>query len=99
MKVSIISESPADEAAIRILIEGMLGRQTQSVVPSSVRSPGISGALKILPAALRELHYHKDVEALIVIVDSDKTPVHRDMHEQPGGVDNRCRLCLLRQTV
>ncbi len=99
MKVSVISESPADEAAIRILIEGMLGRQIQLVSPVAVRSSGIDGAQKILSPTLMQLHYHTDAEALVFVIDSDRTPVHQVTHEQSGGEDKECRLCRLRQTV
>lgn len=90
MKVAVLSESPADEAAIRILVEGILGRQTQSPALSSfrTRAPGISGVFRAFPAVLKELYYNQqDAEGLIVVVDSDHTPVHSPEHEQPGSAN------------
>jgi hypothetical protein len=55
--------------------------------------------LRILSPALKQLYYHTDAEALVVVVDSDHAPVHQEVHEQPGGADKHCRLCLLRQAV
>ncbi len=100
MKVAVLSESSADEAAIRILVEGVLSKPTQLVLPSSFRSRGgIDSVFKILPRALKELHYHTDADALVVVVDSDHSPVHQVIHEQPGGAEQNCRLCRLGQTI
>ena len=100
MKVAVLSESPADEAAIRILVEGILGRRTQTPALSSfrTRAPGISGVFRSLPTVLRELHYNlQDTEGLIVVVDSYHAPVHSPEHDEPGGADEKCHLCKLRQ--
>ena len=99
MKVAVLSESPADEAAIRILIEGIVGRQTQSADTSQFRRGGVTRAFGILPAVLRHLHCRTDADALVVVVDSDRTPVHKPEHEQAGGADERCRLCKMRRTI
>jgi hypothetical protein len=99
MKVVIVSESPADEAAVRILVDGILGQQTVPITLSSLRAPGISGVLGVLPAAFKELHYHTDADALVVVVDANHSPVHESAHERPGGADGRCRLCKLRQVI
>lgn len=99
MKVAVLSESPADETAIRILIDGILGRPTQPVDMPPIRTRGVSGVFTILPAVLKHLHYQTDTDALVIVVDSDRTPVHKLEHEQEGGADERCRLCKIRQIV
>ncbi len=99
MKVAILSESPADEAAIRILIDSIIGRQTQLADTSQFRRGGVTRVFKILPAILKHLHYRTDADALIIVVDSDRTPVHKPEHEQAGGTDEKCRLCKTRQIV
>ena len=99
MKVAVLSESPADEAAIRILIDGIIGRQTQSADMPPIRARGVSGVFTILPTVLKHLHYRTDADALVVVVDSDRTPVHKPEHEQAGGADEGCRLCKTRQTL
>ena len=99
MKVAVLSESPADEAAIRILIDGILGGQTQLAEMPPIRARGVSSVFGILPTVLKHLHYRTDADALAVVVDSDRTPVHKPEHEQEGGADERCRLCKIRQTV
>ncbi len=99
MKVAVLSESPADEAAIRILIDGIIGRPTQAADMPPIRARGVSSVFTILPTVLKHLHYRTDADALVIVVDSDRTPVHKPEHEQEGGADERCRLCKIRQTV
>ena len=93
MKVAVLSESPADEAAIRILIDGIIGGPTQPADMPPIRTRGVSGVFTILPTVLKHLHYRTDADALVIVVDSDRTPVHKPEHEQEGGADERCRLC------
>lgn len=100
MKVAVLSESPADEAAIRVFVEGLLGERSEP--PSSmppIRSRGCDAVLAILPAVLRHLHYQTDADALVVVVDSDLSGVHQEAHAQPGGVDQTCRLCRIKAIV
>lgn len=96
MKVAVLSESSADEAAIRILLEGILGRGTQDVSLPPLRSRGWPSVIRVLPTVLKFLHYRTDADALVVIVDSDDSPLHQDAHDQPGGEEVRCRICQLR---
>jgi hypothetical protein len=100
MKVAVLSESPADEAAIHILIASLLGRQTQPIEPSrQSRTRGWPAVLRVTPAVLRELHYRTDTHAFAVVVDADNSPLHQPAHETPGGEVANCRLCQLRQVV
>ena len=99
MKVAVLSESPADESAIRILVDGILGRQTQPTDMPPIRARGVSGVFTILPTVLKHLHYRTDADALVIVVDSDRTPVHKPEHEQADSTDERCRLCKIRQMV
>jgi hypothetical protein len=57
------------------------------------------GALRVLPAVLKHLQYQTDGEALVVVADSDKSPVHEPAHDQPHKADLKCRLCCLRQAA
>ena len=99
MKVAILSESSADEAAVRILVDGLLGRQSLPIHPPPLRSRGWPSVRQILPAVLKHLYYQTDAEALVVVVDSNHSPVHQEAHDQPEGGDERCRLCQLRKAV
>ena len=94
MKLVVLSESPEDEAAVRILVDGILGIQTDHVAPPYLRTRGWSQLLTVLPVVLKQLHYHTDAEALVVVVDSDDSPPHHQTHPSPDAVS--CRLCRLR---
>ncbi|MFH1499323.1 MAG: hypothetical protein ABII82_16040 [Verrucomicrobiota bacterium] len=91
MKLALLSESPADEAAIGVLVEAVLGRPFTRVHPT-LRARGWPSVLQVLPAIVRHLHFNTDADGLVVVVDSDDTVVHAaDHHHHP-----RCRLCQLR---
>jgi hypothetical protein len=98
MKVAVFSESPTDEAAIRILVDGILNAQTQSIgFPIGPR--GWPSVRNNHPAVLRYLHSHTDAEALVVVVDLDTSMAHQAAHDLPGGLDLECRLCYLRESI
>jgi hypothetical protein len=99
MKVVVLSESSADEAAIRILVNGILGRETEDVHSLPLRSRGWPSVIRVLPTVVKFLHYQTDAEALVVIADSDDSPVHRSSHDQVGNEESGCRLCQLRRVV
>jgi hypothetical protein len=79
VKLGILSESPADEAAVRILVEGLLGARVQPTYPP-LRARGWPHVVQILPAVLRHLQLQTDAEGLVVVVDSDDTPLHDGNH-------------------
>jgi hypothetical protein len=96
MKVVVLSESSADEAAIRILVNGILGKETEDVPSLPLRSRGWPYVHRVLPTIIKFLHYQTDAEALVVIADSDDSPIHKSAHDQAGDEESRCRLCQLR---
>lgn len=99
MKVAILGESAADEAALRILLDSMLGRTTQPAASFPLRTRGWPAVLQVLPAMLKHLHYHTAAEGLILVVDSNHSPVHQPAHELPGETDPFCRHCQLHALV
>ncbi|MGD2108714.1 MAG: hypothetical protein PVI86_04920 [Phycisphaerae bacterium] len=99
MKVAILSESAADEAALRVLIDGILKVSTEPVAPLRLRSRGWPSVRDILPSVLKHLHYQTDAEALVVVVDSDNSPIHSAEHDAPNGQEGDCRLCQIRSLV
>ena len=99
MRLSILSESSADEAAIKILVEEILKSGTQTVLSPRLRPGGWPHVIHVLPSVLKFLHYATDAEALVVIVDSDDSPVHQTRHDEIDGGDRQCRLCQVRQVV
>lgn len=95
MKLAILSESPADEAALRVLVGYVLGEPLHLVTPS-LRARGWPSVEQVLPPILRHLHFNTDARGLAVVVDSDDSPVHTEAHEAPGYHHPLCRLCRLR---
>lgn len=77
MIVDVLSESSADEAAIRILVDAILQAQSQAPpdFPRMEFRRGFRGVLKVIPAALKRAYYHTDADLLVVVLDSNGTPV------------------------
>jgi hypothetical protein len=77
--VTVFSESPVDEAAVRTLLVPLIG-------PTSAAETGLAGIRpraggwnvipRLLPAVLKRLYYHTLVEAIVVVVDSDDSMPH-----------------------
>lgn len=95
MKLAVLSESPADEAALRVLVGYALGTPLDLVTPS-LRARGWPSVEQVLPAVLRHLHFNTDAAGLVVVVDSDDSPVHTPEHDAPTYHHPLCRVCRLR---
>ena len=95
MKLAILSESPADEAALHILVGYVLGGPF-TTVQSALRARGWPSVEQVLPPIIRHLHFNTDADGLVVVVDSDDSPVHTPDHEAPGYYHPYCRVCRLR---
>jgi hypothetical protein len=96
VKIAYYAESPADQAALTILTEAVLGRKTESIKHDGWRHRGWPTVKTVLPSVLKEVHYHTDAEGLALIVDSNGTPPHSSAHEPPNAPASACRLCQLR---
>jgi hypothetical protein len=77
MRVAILSESSADESALRIIVDSVLGVKTTPITMNLV-SRGWGSVRSVLPAISKTLQYRTDAEALIVVVDSNHTYLSRD---------------------
>ncbi len=95
MKLAILSESPADEAALHVLVGYVLGGPF-TTVQSALRARGWPSVEQVLPPIIRHLHFNTDADGLVVVVDSDDSPVHTPEHEAPGYYHPYCRVCRLR---
>ena len=98
MKVAVVSESPADEAAVKILVDAIAGQETE-LVSRRLRPNGWPNVLQILPAIIKELHYATIADSIAVVVDSDRSPVHDNSHAMDHQSNSGCRLCLLRSCI
>lgn len=95
MKIALLSESPADETALRILVSGALGTPPQFVT-HGLRARGWPNVAQVLPAVIRHLHFNTDTDVLAVVVDADDSVVHTAAHDAPGYFHPHCRMCQLR---
>lgn len=99
MKVAFFAESPADQAALTILTEAIIGKTTESIIHAGLRHRGWPAVRTALPPVLKELHYHTDAEGFVFIVDSNGSEPHLPSHEPPNQCHPACRLCQLRQII
>ncbi len=95
MKLAVLSESPADEAAIVVLVEAVIGGHFKHVRPG-LRARGWPSVAQVLPSIIRHLHFNTDADGLVVVVDSDDSVVHNAEHDAPGYFHPQCRMCRLR---
>lgn len=97
VRLVALSESPADEAAIRILIEAIRGAAIEWIEPPQFRSRGWPALLRELPIVMRALHYGSEATGLIVVADSNDSVLHDGRHDAEPHDD--CRACVLRRTA
>lgn len=95
MNIALLSESPVDEAALRVLVQDVMGHGFNQVSPT-LRARGWPSVELVLPAILRHLHFNTRADGLVVVVDSDDSVVHTPEHEAPGYHHAYCRVCRLR---
>jgi len=79
MKLAVLSESPADEAAVRVLVEGLCGANLEFLESPSPRTRGWQGVVNFAETVLRHLHYRTLAEGLVCILDSDESPIHHGL--------------------
>jgi hypothetical protein len=95
MKLALLSESPADEVALRVLVTAVLGGPPHFVAPG-FRARGWPNVAQVLPAVIRHLHFNTETDLLAVVVDSDDSVVHTADHDRPDYFHPHCRMCQLR---
>lgn len=98
MKIVFFGESPADQAAMSVFAEGVLGEPPEPP-GMAVEGHGVTGVLIALFGVFRGVYYNSDAEGLVVVVDSDDTELHRSDHDKPGNGGTNCRLCQARRSI
>ncbi len=94
MKIAVVSEFTADEVAVKILVDAVLGAPTDLMASRRWRPRGWPSVINLLPTIIKDLHYNTDVEGLVVVVDSDDSPTHIAAHRE---MNPDCRLCQLQR--
>ena len=98
MKIGYYCESPADQAALAVFTEGILGEPPEPI-SMDLEAHSVPGFFSALDGVFRGVHYNSDGEGLIVVVDCDDSEIHDAAHNQPGGGGERCRLCQARKII
>ena len=96
MTVAVLSESSADEAALRVLLSALIGDAAPDEQMLQLRTRGWPSVLKTLPTVIKHLHYRTTIDALLVVSDSDDSTPH-GAHGEDATRD--CRLCLMGITI
>jgi hypothetical protein len=99
MNVAIFSESPADDVALHILAQAVLGQPLATVQTFRQRAGGFGAVLTGIRRELAAAHYNTTATGLIIAVDADDTAPHLPAHEVPGGRVGACRACQLLDSV
>jgi hypothetical protein len=98
MNLAIISESASDEAALKILVDAIIGEETQ-LVSTRTRPGGWPHVLQLLPSIIKALHYGGETDGLVIVVDSDDSPIHYGQSDIRVPCNPRCRLCEVRSCL
>jgi hypothetical protein len=98
MKIGYYCESPADQAAMAVFTEGILGDKPEPI-NMDLQARGLPALFNALDRVFRGVHYHSDSEGLVVVVDCDDTELHDVSHDAPGNRNDRCRLCKVREII
>ena len=80
------------------MIEAILGQPIELIETKVQRPPGSTG-VKVLPGVVNHLYYQTDADALVVVIDSDDTPVHHTDHEGEGNENPLCRICAINAAI
>jgi hypothetical protein len=99
MKIAIFSEASADDAAIQNYVAGLLGKPIDAIGVPWLRTRGWPSILDVLPKVVQYLHYQTDTRGLVVVADSDLSPVHQQLPEHGAVCAERCRYCRLWKAV
>jgi len=104
MKIAIFGESSTDDAVIEILAQAIIGEEIEFISAPRLeirdtKRGGSANMYKHLRNFFRYWYYSTEAEYLIMIIDSDDTPIHQIEHEEEGKENEKCRLCALRQNI
>src|SRR5438128_3606915 len=98
MKIGYYCESPADQAALAVFTEGILGTPPEPI-NMDLEAHSVPGFFSALDGVFRGVHYNSDAEGLLVVVDSDDTELHDPAHEAAAAGVERCRFCQARKII
>jgi hypothetical protein len=92
MRIGFYGESPADQAAMGVFTEGIIGEPPERI-SMDLAADGVGRVLSTLRDVLIAVHYNSDAEGLVVVVDADDTDLHDSTHDFMSAENDGCRLC------
>jgi hypothetical protein len=98
MKIGFYCESRADQAAMAVFAEGILGEPPEPI-SMDLEAHGVTSVFSGLDGVVRGVHYNSDADGLVVVVDCDDAEIHSATHDANPGGDPRCRLCKARNII
>ncbi len=91
MKIGYYCEAPADQAAMAVFVEGILGVAPEPIC-LEVEARGLPGFFRALDIVVRGVHFNSDADGLVIVVDSDRSEIHALNHDVQANADT-CRYC------
>jgi hypothetical protein len=98
MKIGFYSESLADQAALAVFAEGILGAPPEPI-NMALAGHGVTSVFSALDGLFRGVYYNSDAEGLVVAVDCNASELHDPAHDDPGPASDDCRLCRARKII
>jgi hypothetical protein len=98
MRIGFYCESPADQAAMAVFAEGMLGAPPEPINIDLEARPQ-PAFFTVLDGAFRGVHYNSDAEGLVIVSDCDDADLHNSAHDESGVDSGSCRLCKARKII
>jgi hypothetical protein len=85
MRIGFYCESPADQAAMAVFAEGILGKPPDPI-NMDLEAHCVPAFFSALAGVFRGLHYNSDADGLVVVVDGDDTDPTIPITTTPGTV-------------
>lgn len=98
MTIVFFGESTADQKALTVFTEGILGEPPE-LISMDLEARTVPAFFSALGGVFRGVHYNSDAEGIVFVVDSDDTELHVSAHNTPGNSGERCRLCRIRKII
>ena len=99
MRLAVLSESEADEAALEAILGALVPGGIELETKPRLTTRGWPSVKDITPSVIKHVHYQTAAEGLVVVVDSNDSEIHDLNHAVQTGASSGCRLCQMRAVV
>ena len=98
MKIGFYCESPADQAALAVFVEGILGEPPEPI-NMDIEGHGVTGVLSTLDGVIRGVYYNSDADGLVIVVGGERHRIAQQRNLRCCKLAERCRMCQLRKII